>query len=55
MVEGPVNLLADVVVLPENVPQEHQFRIEAALITHPVQQCGKYGILVGRVMMRAKV
>jgi hypothetical protein len=55
MVEGPANPPADVAVLPENVPQEHQFRMKAALITHPVHQCGKYGTLVGRIVMRAEV
>jgi hypothetical protein len=57
-VEGPADLPVDVAILPENVPQEHQRHMKAVLVTQsssPVYQCGKYGMLVGWVVMRAGV
>jgi hypothetical protein len=57
-VEGPVNLLVGIVILPENIPQEHQLRMKAVLVTQsssPLYQSGKYGMLVGWVVMRARV
>jgi hypothetical protein len=44
-----------VAVLPENVFQEHQFGMQAALITQsPVHQYDKY-MPVGRVGMKPRV
>jgi hypothetical protein len=54
-IEDCVNLLVSVAILPENALQEHQFCMKAVLITQtssPVYQCGKYGMLVGWVVMR---
>jgi hypothetical protein len=56
-VEGPSNLPLSVAVLPENVFQEHEHRIEPVLITLSsplVYQWGKYGMLVGWVVMRGR-
>jgi hypothetical protein len=53
-----MNLPVGVAILPENVSQEHQLHMKAVLITQsssPVYQCGKYGMFVEWVVMRARV
>jgi hypothetical protein len=53
---GPLMMLVCVAILPENVSQEHQLCMKSVLITQssgPVYQCGKYGLLVGWVVVRA--
>jgi hypothetical protein len=54
--KNPTNLLGTVAILPENILQH--YLCKAVLITlssSPVYQYGKYGILVGWVVMRARV
>jgi hypothetical protein len=54
----PENLPAGVAVPPENISQEHQLHMKALLTAHsssPVYQRRKYSMLVGRVVMNARV
>jgi hypothetical protein len=57
-VEDIVNLSVVAAVLSENIPQEHQLRLQVVFIAQsnsPVQQCGNYGLFVGWVVVGPSV
>jgi hypothetical protein len=54
MNQDSVNMLVIVTVLSENVPQEHQLRLQAVFIvksSSPVHQYGKHSLFIGWVVM----
>jgi hypothetical protein len=53
-VEGAVDLSVVITILFEDVPQEHQFGLQAVFITESsgsVHQSSQYLLFIGRVMM----
>jgi hypothetical protein len=57
-VEDIMNLLVFVTVLSENVPEEHQLRMQAVFTAEnssPMHKCGKHSLFVGWVVMRSNV
>jgi hypothetical protein len=54
VVEGSVDLSVVVAILLEDVPQEHQFGLQAVFITEssgPMHQCRQYRLFIGWVMI----
>jgi hypothetical protein len=53
-VEGSVDLVIVVAILFEDIPQKHQFSLQAVVITEssgPVHQSREYHLFIGWVMM----